>query len=335
MNRANGVPEPFPRLPGVIDTLSSGYRLLNRHLYLLLVPLALDLFYWLGPRLSVEPLMRQLAQTLDQAVVETPAGAQTTQVMQSLPTLVESLGKDVNLFTALSGTLAVPSLPAGQIVQRPGWLGPETVMAIATPAGLAAATLLLSLLGIVAGSLYMSMAAQIVRGGELHPASLGRQVVAGAGRVLLLACVLVLVALVVGAPVIVMLSLAAVLIPVLGAFLLFGLWSVILALAVFLFFTVSAIFLSEVGPLRAVFSSITIVRLFTSSALRMFLVTMLISLGMPYVWNSLGSSDAATLVSMLGNAFIGVGLTLACLIFYSDRMKAIMAQETEASSQQV
>jgi hypothetical protein len=53
---------------------------------------------------------------------------------------------------------------------------------------------------------------------------------------------------------------------------------------------------------------------------------------MPYVWEMLGTSEAATLVSMLGNAFIGVGLTLACMIFYRDRMTAIQAMREQAAA---
>ena len=45
----------LPKLPGIIDTLSAGFQTVNRHLYLLLVPILLDLFYWLGPRLTVKP----------------------------------------------------------------------------------------------------------------------------------------------------------------------------------------------------------------------------------------------------------------------------------------
>ena len=46
---------------GVIDSLSAGYRFLGRRLELLLIPVALDILLWLGPRFSVAPLSERLA----------------------------------------------------------------------------------------------------------------------------------------------------------------------------------------------------------------------------------------------------------------------------------
>ena len=46
---------------GIVDSLSAGYRVLTRRLQLLLIPLLLDALLWLAPRISIEPLLMQLA----------------------------------------------------------------------------------------------------------------------------------------------------------------------------------------------------------------------------------------------------------------------------------
>jgi hypothetical protein len=37
--------------PSVIDTLTAGYETINRRPWLILLPIALDLLFWLGPKL--------------------------------------------------------------------------------------------------------------------------------------------------------------------------------------------------------------------------------------------------------------------------------------------
>jgi hypothetical protein len=76
------------------------------------------------------------------------------------------------------------------------------------------------------------------------------------------------------------------------------------------------------------------VRLSTSSALGLLLTLVLISWGMSYVWGMLGSSDLATLAGILGNAYIGTGLTVASMIFYRDRMNLLVSKQPPAVSNQ-
>ena len=45
-------------LPGVFSTLSAGFELTTRYLWLMLLPAALDFFLWIGPRLSFRTLLQ-------------------------------------------------------------------------------------------------------------------------------------------------------------------------------------------------------------------------------------------------------------------------------------
>src|SRR5688572_18920040 len=53
------------RPPSLVDTVGTGFRALNRALPALLVPLVLDLWYWLGPRMSLHPLVDWLRRIID------------------------------------------------------------------------------------------------------------------------------------------------------------------------------------------------------------------------------------------------------------------------------
>ena len=49
--------ESLPPPPGVIGSLKAGFDAVANHIGLILLPVALDLFLWLGPRLSVGGLL--------------------------------------------------------------------------------------------------------------------------------------------------------------------------------------------------------------------------------------------------------------------------------------
>ena len=49
--------ETLPPPPGVIGSLRTGFEVVSSHVLLILMPLSLDLFLWLGPRVSVNKLL--------------------------------------------------------------------------------------------------------------------------------------------------------------------------------------------------------------------------------------------------------------------------------------
>jgi len=49
--------ESLPPPPGVIGALKAGFDAVSNHIGLILLPVALDIFLWLGPRLSIGGLV--------------------------------------------------------------------------------------------------------------------------------------------------------------------------------------------------------------------------------------------------------------------------------------
>jgi len=334
LNLFNRVPDnrasDRPKLPGVIDTLGSGYRILNRHLYLLLLPILLDLFYWLGPRLSIDPVARRALQFVDDLAATSTtaaAGSQTAQSWDMVRSVLDAMGKSFNMFSLLSTPLSIPTLLSSQDLQTPAWVGGMPAFTAAQPGQAFWLAILLLVVGVVLGSIYMGLVVQVVRDGLLHLGPLARQAPLNAGRYIGLMLLLLVILFFVGVPLALFVGLMGLLVPLLGSVLVVVVWAVLLWLYLGLFFTVSALFFSGVGPLRAMFYSITVVRLSTSSAMGIFVVIVLISLGIPYVWSAIGSSDLATLVGIVGNGYIGTGLTVAATVFYRDRIAAVTANQ--------
>src|ERR687883_1725823 len=86
---------------GVIDTLSAGYVALNRQLWVLLVPILVDLLLWLGPHVSYSPLVdptvtRATEWVRQAAATSSPSpGASRRGQPRGVPSTTSTPGGDV------------------------------------------------------------------------------------------------------------------------------------------------------------------------------------------------------------------------------------------------
>src|SRR2546426_3182445 len=63
MNRSVPEVRSSDRPAGLIDTLQAGFNAVNRNVWLLVLPIAIDLFLWWGPQPAAGPILeRWLAQ---------------------------------------------------------------------------------------------------------------------------------------------------------------------------------------------------------------------------------------------------------------------------------
>ncbi len=138
---------------GVIDSISAGYRFLGRRIDLLLVPILLDLLFWLGPRLSVAPLFQQAAAFYTQASAMEGMPAEMGEMSQQMATILVESGKNSNLLGVLanSSLLHVPTLLAGSAP-----VGIRNVIEVQSPISAILLLIGFSLLGVLIGVIYMN-----------------------------------------------------------------------------------------------------------------------------------------------------------------------------------
>ena len=90
MERKPGLPTAAQARPalGVIEALSAGFDAVLRHPWLLLIPVLLDVFLWVGPRLHAPQLYQSFAPTLRQmtAQMTTSEARYATQEMSKVVT---------------------------------------------------------------------------------------------------------------------------------------------------------------------------------------------------------------------------------------------------------
>jgi hypothetical protein len=97
----------------------------------------------------------------------------------------------------------------------------------------------------------------------------------------------------------------------------------------YLFFIEDALFISQVGPLRAIGYGTLVVQRFFWRALGLFLLVNLIVLGMNFLWGRIAEHPAGLAAAILANAYVYTGLTAAGMVFYRDRILSLR-QEPQA-----
>jgi hypothetical protein len=337
--------EETARPLGVIGCLAAGFEMVGRHLWLVILPVMLDLFLWLGPRLSVDPLWQQFVALLATQPVPDPAAAsQVTQIAQML----KQLGEQFNMLSIL-GALPLLNLPSLLASHPPGALSPlgqSSVFEITGVLALLFWWVMLLPVGLLLGFLYLSGVARPVRamrdadetdpaqeeaGGmeghseaasfpgerssHLYTHGLGKFV-----RVFLFAAAL--------------LALGMVLIPIwmllIGVVLTvaqpLGLlaWALSIGLGSYVvlhfLFVIPGVLVGQRGLLRAIWESALLIHTNFSSVVGLVLLVLVIYEGLGFVWSLPPGDSWSLLIGILGNSCIATGLTAAIFVYYQERV---------------
>lgn len=281
-----------PQTPGLIDTLGAGYAVIHRRPWLLGVPIALSASVWGGPTLMLGmPMGRILEEIGDRRLLQ------------------QILASDLRL--SLAWLNMVPVLPA-----PPGRSAP---ILIEGPLALAGWLGLINLLGLIVSSFFLTALSAGVRNERPHPREYLRRSARAAYHIGLALGALVGVGLVLGLP---FLAISAVVIAALptAATIVALLWYVVFFWAyVYTGFAPEAIVMGRVGPLRAIYQSVNVVRHNLIATLGLLLMSMLIVGGLGVIWRQLSATPFGLPLAILGSAYIGSGLSAARLEFFRAR----------------
>jgi hypothetical protein len=292
----------------ILDTLTVGFTTTIKKLWLMALPVAVDVFLWLGPKVSIAPVIDRLVEGFDEALALAAPGAQDQALTQMWPLLLEEMQaalSRVNLLALLSwGRIGFPSI-AGN---RP--INPEVdqVMQVSSYGRMFVAQLSIMAVGLFLAAFFLALIAQQVSEEEFDLQHvLSRAPLYWARMATLFV------------PLGVMLILAVSVGLMLGP-LVFLVWVGVLWFLVYTMFVPQAIVLSGDPPLRALWNSFAIVRMNFWSALGLLILTGVISMGLGLIWDGLLRSTVGTMVAIVANAYVGTALTVAMFVFYRDRL---------------
>ncbi len=310
----------------MIDTLAYGFEVINRHIWILLLPLALDLCLWLGPQLSPQPALQQVLDAYQAmaARAATLDGGLGPDAADLAPPELATLAGQFNLLSVLAFNFvaAVPSLLLNQPVLARG----GTRIEIGNPGTVIGLVCLLEVVGLWLGALYYGYIGRQVRDGET---TLGGVVRAAFGywwcflQIVLLVVAVVVAAGLVGGLVV---ALGYAIAPALGELALgvigIGIRFAVLFAGVSFYFAKDAVVISDAGPTEALSASAGIVRRHIWPALGLILLIHLIGWGFQPIWESLArlAGTAGIVIGIVGNAYLWSGAAGATMRFYNARV---------------
>ena len=328
-------------LPGVFATLSAGFELTTRYLWLMVIPAALDLFLWIGPRLSFRALIESLIAT---SAAQLPANMLTLDV----GALTEAAGR-VNHFAYLSvSLLGVPALMAGAMPEKTpiapavieggglgAWFG---WLVVFTLGGLLLTAVFYNLIAYAMRRSLATAAAAAAAPVALPPLGplrfLRRTVNTWLRLVALLALAVVLV-LVITIPVALLAGFLTLLSQTFGVFVMFGAFVLILWLIMFLSYTPQGMLLNPRPFFTVVVDSVRLFQRNLPTAMGLLAMVVVVRQLLSFILLRADSGTWVTAINILAHAYITTALTVALFIFYRDRFVAALRSTSPAGEEPV
>lgn len=309
----------LPPPPGVMGSLRAGFDAVSRHVVLILLPAALDILLWLGPRFSVESLMTPfLNMVFDQTRLTLTSSADVSR-FREFEALFNQAVEQFNLLSLLSRLQTFPvgvsSLLARTMpVETP--FGSQPVVQISSLPGLMGLAFLLVAGGWVLGALYFRWVSGTTLG-ETVPGT-GISSVWAIIQTLILCGVWLVGLMMLFIPVTLILTVLTMLSPVLAGAALFILLALSFWLIVPLFFTPHGIFVRRQNAFYSIFTSLRMARFALPTSGLFVICWFLLSTGLNYLWSVPTADSWMTLVGIGGHAFITTALLSASFVYYRD-----------------
>jgi hypothetical protein len=323
VERKPGSPSVVQTRPvlGIIEALSAGLDAALRHPWLLLIPVLLDVFLWVGPRMQAPALYRSFEPTLRQ-MTTTMTSPEARLAAQELGKAAERFLTQYNLFAWLSaGLIGVPVVNGGADATLKLVTGSlPSLWQVDSLDGYLLVFVLLTTVGLFISALFWTMLGDFVRGEPWQAAGWLRRSLGVWKKLLLLTIAVVGLALMSIFPLsMVMFTISAVsaglasIVPLLVAAV--AAWIVLVCL-----FTPHGLVLYQMTLSRAVSTSSMIVRANFAATVGLAVIAMAISIGTGLIWEWVAADSWLRLIAMAGNALVGTGLIVASLLFYQNRV---------------
>ena len=305
--------EPRVSPPRYIASLGSGFNAVASHVYLVLFPIAIDLFLWFGPLVRVKDLF---APAFEQSLSSMASNStpETIELVRQSQTLWTEILTHFNLFSVLrTFPIGIPSLMAFQgAITNP--LGNLKTMDIENGSMMLLFAVAASLAGIAIGALYFALVARaaLTKKETLTSSTLAGLIVRSLqlSLMILAAVVLIVVPLICGA------SLMLMLLPQFGSIPLIAIGMLLIWLVLPLVFTPHGIFSSSMNPVESLRFSFKLVRKFLPGTSTFMLLAILISYGLNFLWTTPEPEQWLLGVGIIGHAFITTGVLAATFVYY-------------------
>jgi len=301
----------LPPPPRLFATLMAGFDCVANHIVVILPPVLLDLFLWLGPHLSlkqfVQPVINSLSSLANSSLIKLNAtDLASTQQMYT------DFFNRFNLFSILrTFPVGTTSLLSFETPAQNPWGTARSISAGSFIGILDWATLLI-FLGWVFGAVYYYWVATVT----LNPE--GRMLWRSLKQGVLLSFIWVGFLILFGLPSLLFLSVMTAISPFLGQAVLFIGAILLIWLVMPIFFSAHGIFTLQMNALHAILNSLRMVRFTLPNTGLFLLMFLIINQGLNFLWDTPPLNSWWMLVGIVGHAFVSTALLAASFVYYHD-----------------
>ncbi len=285
--------------------------MIAQHITAIVLPLLLNLFFWLGPRLHMDALFNSIK---DSVVSMWQAGGVPADEIQRILKWYETTIPSINLFWIFRTLpIGISSLLFPQEAARTP-LGNPFIMQVSA-ISLIGWIVFLTIAGWVGGGLYFRSVARLaITDKEIPPIRISRAIV----QTILTSIVWSILSAMILGPVILLLVVIVQFNPFVANLLILFLSLVSMWVIVPLFFWSHGIFLKRQNFIMSIFSSVQLTR-FTLPTSSMFVLTIfLLSVGLNFLWSIPPEDSWMTLVGIFGHSFVTTALLAGSFVYYRD-----------------
>ncbi len=316
----NPIPERNDPPIGVLQSLARGFDRVTAQPLLLLPPVLLDLFLWLGPRLRLPAEGLELG-AMPGALAWVFGGGERAQGLQYT---LQDFAASANWLAILSGPpLGLPTVMAGRMpAQAP--IGPAPAILLDPPSALLLLGLALLALGQLLGGSYHIWIARQVAGERVDGGGRrGAVRLMGMGLLAYFALSFLMVSL------LALLRLLLVLPALIGMTVFFIGFTFIFWLLVYLAFTPHGIARYGLSIPRAALESVLLVRWNLPDVVGFLGLSVLITWVTNQVWRMPYEQSWYNALAILGHALVSATLLAASYVFYQGRREWLQARQAE------
>jgi hypothetical protein len=305
----NTMPAKLPSPPGLLASLRAGFDSVANHIAVILPPLLLDLFLWLGPHLSLKKFLQPLIDHLPSLMgVFSSSFTDLATVQAAWTAIADKFNLFVILRTFPVGTTSLLSFEMP--VKNP--FGAPASLDAGSFTGILGWAIFLVFLGWIIGALYYYWVSKVVLEPQLR--SLWKSL----KQALLLSLIWMGLLFFMGLPVLLILSVLTTLSSVLGQVVLFGGAILLIWLVIPVFFSAHGIFTLQLDALRAILNSLRMVRFTLPNTGLFLLIFLILNQGLNFLWNTPSQDSWWMLVGITGHAFVSTALVAASFVYYRD-----------------
>jgi len=296
-----------PPPPGIIPAFVSGFNAIANRAVVILIPIAFDLFLWLGPRFGIYNLVA-------------PALSDMESVVEQNPAFLGNMGLFSEFFQNFNAFSALRTFPMGVFslmsvsVATSSPLGERQVLEVSGLFIFLLCIALMTVVGWLLGGLYFYSVARIVTTGEEDRPSAGRSLLQGT----LLSGFWSMLWLVFSLPIFIFMGVLLLISPAVMTIVYLLIMLVVLWLSVPVFFSAHGVFLNADHLFRSIMKSFRMMRYALPSLGWFVIVAIVLSQGLNFLWRIAPADSWMTLFGIFGHAFISTALLAASFFYYRD-----------------